>query len=78
VHSSVLEITEHTVVINWGEEIFALPADTVVLAVGSQPNNNLVQQLKSMTTEVYAIGDCTGPGDAASAVSQASRIAARL
>jgi pyruvate/2-oxoglutarate dehydrogenase complex dihydrolipoamide dehydrogenase (E3) component len=78
VHSSVLEITEHTVVINWGEEIFALPADTVILAVGSQPNNNLVQQLKSMTTEVYAIGDCTGPGDAASAASQASRIAAKL
>lgn len=78
VHSSVLEITEHTVVINWGEEIFALPADTVVLAVGSQPNNNLVQQLKSMTTEVYAIGDCTGPGDAASAASQAARIAAKL
>lgn len=78
VHSSVVEITEHAVVINWGEEIFSLPADTVVLAVGSQPNNNLVQQLKSMTTEVYAIGDCTGPGDAASAGSEASRIAARL
>ena len=57
----MLEITEHAVVINWGEEIFALPADTVVLAVGSQSNNNLAQQLKSMTTEVYAIAIARGP-----------------
>jgi pyruvate/2-oxoglutarate dehydrogenase complex dihydrolipoamide dehydrogenase (E3) component len=78
VNSSVLEIAEQNVIIDWGGEIFALPADTVVLAVGSQPNNELAQQLKSMTTEVYAIGDCTRPGDAAAAVSEASRIAAKL
>ena len=37
-----------------------LPADTVVLAVGSEKEDELVTQLAGVAPEVYPIGDCAG------------------
>jgi NADPH-dependent 2,4-dienoyl-CoA reductase/sulfur reductase-like enzyme len=37
-----------------------LPADTVVLAVGSKKEDGLVSQLAGVAPEVYPIGDCAG------------------
>ena len=43
------------------ENTFAfLPADTIVLAVGAEKENQLVEELNSIVPEVYPIGDCAG------------------
>ena len=78
VHAAALEITQSSVVIGWGEEIFSLSADTVILAVGAQSNNKLSQELEGVIPEFYTIGDCVTPGDAAAAVYQAARMAAKI
>lgn len=77
-HTAALEITESSVVIGWGAEIFSLPADTVILAVGAQSENKLAQELEGVVPEVYPIGDCVAPRDAAAAVYQAARMAATV
>ena len=78
VQTAALEITQSSVVIGWEEEVFSLPAETVVLAVGAQSYNKLAMELEGMVTEVYTIGDCVVPRDAAAAVYQAARMAAKI
>ena len=74
-YASVLEITKNGVLIRLGEEVFLLPADTVILAVGSEPDNKLAQELEGIVPEVYTIGDCNEPRDAAAATFEAAKIA---
>jgi 2,4-dienoyl-CoA reductase (NADPH2) len=45
-----------------------IPADTVVLAMGSRSENSLVNQLASTGVEVHVIGDAKKPGRVGSAV----------
>jgi 2,4-dienoyl-CoA reductase-like NADH-dependent reductase (Old Yellow Enzyme family)/thioredoxin reductase len=78
VHTAALEITQSSVVIGWGEEVFSLPADTVILAVGAKSDNTLAGELEGMIPEIYTIGDCASPSDAAAAVYQAARMAAKI
>ena len=43
------------------ENVFAfLPADTVVLAVGSEKDDYLVRELAGTVPEIHSIGDCAG------------------
>jgi len=77
-NSPVLEVTERSVVINWGGEIFHLPADTAVLAVGAKSENRLADELKGLIPEVYKIGDASSPRDAAKATYDAARVAERI
>jgi pyruvate/2-oxoglutarate dehydrogenase complex dihydrolipoamide dehydrogenase (E3) component len=77
-NSPVLELTDKSVIINWGGEIFYLPADTVVLAIGAKSENTLAQELKGLVPEVYKIGDAVSPRDAASATYDAARIAEKI
>ncbi len=66
-NSTVDSITDKGINIWWDagepparEPIFAfLPADTVVLAVGSEKENQLVSELTGLA-EVYPVGDCAG------------------
>jgi len=77
-NTPVLEIAEGSVVIGWEGEIVFLPADTVVLAVGAESENRLATELKGLVPEVYKIGDCDRPRDAASATYDAARVAERI
>ena len=77
-NSPVLELTEKSVIINWGGEIFYIPADMVVLAIGAKSENALAQELKGLVPEVYKIGDAVSPRDAASATFDAARIAEKI
>jgi len=54
------------------EEI--IQADTIVIAAGSNPNNELIGSLQGKALELYAIGDCVRPG----LISDALRDAARM
>lgn len=74
-HTSVLEITENGVVIALQGDVFFLPADTVILAVGSEPDNKLAQELQETVPELHTIGDCNEARDAAAATFEAAKIA---
>lgn len=44
------------------------PFDTVVLAAGSTPVNELQEQVKGLVPEIYVIGDASKPGKILAAV----------
>ncbi|MFC1944765.1 FAD-dependent oxidoreductase [Chloroflexota bacterium] len=58
------------------EELIA--ADTVVLASGTAPNDNLLRELKGKVAEAYAIGDCAGPKNLLNAIHEGADIARRI
>ncbi|MGQ9722282.1 MAG: oxidoreductase [Candidatus Jordarchaeum sp.] len=73
--TKVTEITDKGVVLDGGE---VLEADTVVIAVGSTPNNELVEKLKGKVPEIYAIGDCVTPRKAIDAMHEAAAVARKI
>jgi len=77
-NATVLEITNKAVVISLGNEIFLLPADTVILAVGMRSDNKLAQALEGAAPEVHMVGDCVRPRDAAEVSYQAAKLAAKI
>ncbi len=58
-YTNVLEVTDDGIVIA-NEQIkkSTLEADTIVLAVGLEPNRELLENLQDRIPEVYTIGDC--------------------
>lgn len=77
-HAPVLEITQNGVVIALGEGVFLVPAETVALAVGYAPEKKLAEELAGIVPEVYTVGDCNEPSDAAAATLDAARVALRI
>jgi len=77
-NATVLEITDKAVVISLGNEIFLLPADMVILAVGMRSDNKLAKELEGTVPEVYTVGDCVRPRDAADVAYQAAKLAAKI
>jgi 2,4-dienoyl-CoA reductase-like NADH-dependent reductase (Old Yellow Enzyme family)/thioredoxin reductase len=77
-NSEILEICGNSLVIRFEQEILALPVDTVVLAVGVKPVDGLIGELKGLGIEIYPIGDCVMPGNAAQAIYNASKLALKL
>lgn len=54
------------------------PVDTVVLATGAEPVNELAQAVQGLVPEVYVVGDAAKPGKILAAVEQAAEIARKL
>jgi len=52
--------------------------DTVVLAVGMKPNNEIVKELEGKVKELYAIGDCTQPGQIREAIAAGFQIGIKV
>jgi len=77
-NTTVLEITEHSVISQMEDEILSLPADTVVVAIGVKPVDTLVGELQGLVPELYPIGDCVQPSNAAQATFGAARLAAEI
>jgi len=50
-----------------GEEIF-IPADAVVMAIGSRPDDSLYHRIKELGYEIHQIGDCLEPRSAKAAI----------
>jgi len=73
-NSPLYEIKQNGVYIEYNRELLFLKADTVVLAVGVTPQKDLVEKLKGLTTELYAIGDCVEAGNAQKAISNAAEL----
>ncbi|MFC1999449.1 FAD-dependent oxidoreductase [Chloroflexota bacterium] len=77
-NTPVLEVMEDSVVIGLLHEPVSLPADTVVLAIGAEPDNKLARELDGVVPELHIIGDCVEPRDAAAATYEAARTASRM
>jgi 2,4-dienoyl-CoA reductase-like NADH-dependent reductase (Old Yellow Enzyme family)/thioredoxin reductase len=77
-NSTVAEITNSFVIFRMGDEIFSLPADTVILSVGMRSVNNLAQELQGVVPEVYMVGDCVRPRDASEVSYQSAKLAASI
>jgi 2,4-dienoyl-CoA reductase-like NADH-dependent reductase (Old Yellow Enzyme family) len=77
-HAAILEIKQHAVMTALGDQVFAIPADKVILAVGMQPENGLGQELQGVVGEVHMVGDCVRPRDAAEVAYQAAMLASSI
>lgn len=55
-----------------------LPADTVLLAAGLQPDNALAEAIKQTNRKVILIGDCKKPRDAADAIEEGRFVAFQI
>ena len=51
---------------------------TVVLAVGMRADNHLARALEGVVPEVYTVGDCVKPRDAAAVAVTAGELATRI
>lgn len=78
INAAIMEIAGNSLVIGLGEEIIALPFDTAVLAIGVKPVDKLAAELKGVAAEIYTIGDCVMPGNAAQASYSAARLALKV
>ena len=77
-YSPVKEITDNgAYVLNSGQLLF-LKADTVVLAVGVEPENTLAKELEGVLPELYCIGDCVEPRNALEAINDGAEIGRRI
>jgi len=74
----VLELNKGSLIVRLEQEILPLPADTLVLAIGVKPADSLMSELKDLVPEIYPIGDCVMPGNAAQATYSALRLALKL
>jgi 2,4-dienoyl-CoA reductase (NADPH2) len=61
-----------------GEDTRLFEADTVIIATGMQPENDLFSGLASKLPEVYSIGDCVEARRIGEAVKDAYRVALKL
>ena len=52
--------------------------DTVALACGSLPNNELVKKLEGKVSEVHLVGDCAEPRNIMGAIHDANSVGRRL
>jgi NADPH-dependent 2,4-dienoyl-CoA reductase/sulfur reductase-like enzyme len=73
-NSPVLRISTSGVDIANNGIMLSLKADTVVLAVGTQPVNDLGHALERLGIEFHTIGDCSMIGDALDAIADGAEI----
>ncbi|MBW1941661.1 MAG: FAD-dependent oxidoreductase [Deltaproteobacteria bacterium] len=68
--AKALAVTEKGLDITRAGNNEPLPADTVVIAAGSVPENSLARQLGGVVSEVYTIGDAKEPRNALEAIKE--------
>lgn len=72
--SEVVEIKGDKVIVNREGERITLDAETIVLAFGVEPVNDLKQTI-SKQIEQHMIGDCAQPGSCLEAIAEGARVA---
>jgi len=78
VNSPLYEIEENGAYVVHQSRLLFLKADTVVLAIGSQSDNKLAEQLNGIVAKVHIIGDSVEPRTAVHATLEAARIARHI
>jgi 2,4-dienoyl-CoA reductase (NADPH2) len=74
----VERITSDGVDIRKGDDRESIPADTVVIAVGSESENELYQALEGRVPELYFVGDSKAPRKAMEAIHEGAKIAREI
>jgi 2,4-dienoyl-CoA reductase-like NADH-dependent reductase (Old Yellow Enzyme family)/thioredoxin reductase len=77
-NAKVQEITENGVVYEKDGEKQTVEAESVVLAVGSEPNISLMKALEGRVAEIYAIGSAKETGNVLEAIHNASQMAREI
>jgi 2-enoate reductase len=77
-HSPAVEIKDNGLYIVFNNDLFFLPADTIVLAIGAKPEKELMEQIRNLAPEVYSIGDCVAPRDVMYAIREADEVARKI
>ena len=72
------EITGNGVTIMIYGEWVLLKADTVVVAVGSESNNGLYEELKGLVPELHIIGDSAAPRNSLFAIHEGFKVGNRI
>lgn len=72
------EITDRGVMVDYRNKEEFIEADTVVLALGAQPNRELVEQIKKLDVELYIVGDCAEVRRLPDAVEEGFKAALKL
>lgn len=75
---SYQEINDRGVVLTREGERDTVEADTVVLAAGASPNNELYRALEGKVQELYLIGDAVEPRSILEAVAEGARVGRAL
>jgi len=76
--TKVLEVRRDGVLVESSGTQQVLPADTVILAVGSRPQNELYQALQGKVEDLSIIGDAAKPRKALAAIHDAYNLAKEL
>jgi 2,4-dienoyl-CoA reductase-like NADH-dependent reductase (Old Yellow Enzyme family)/thioredoxin reductase len=77
-NAPIAGITKDGAYIKFHNELIFLKADTVVLAVGTAPNNELVDDLKKEGFLAHVIGDCHLPRNALLAVREGAEVGRKI
>lgn len=73
--TKVLEIRKDSVLVESEEGQKLLPADTIVMAAGAEPNNDMYEQLKGKVAKLNLVGDAVNVGRIPEAVESAYKLA---
>ena len=77
--TQVVAVTEAGVRIRTHEgEVKPIMADTIVLAIGSRPKDNLSQELAGKIPEVHVIGDAVSPGKIMNCINNAVELSYKI
>jgi 2,4-dienoyl-CoA reductase (NADPH2) len=76
--AEVISIQKNGVEIKQGEEVKFLPADTVVLAVGTRPQSELASSLQGKVPELYVVGDAAKPRKALDGIREGFEAGCRI
>lgn len=74
----VVEITDDSVVVENAEGVSSIPADTVVIAAGAQPDTGLYDSLKDKLPKIHCIGDASSVGRIPDAIESAYKLAVTI
>lgn len=76
--TKVESISEKAIFAVKNGERLTIPADSVVLAVGSKPNKSLAEAIREKVPEIYEIGDCVEPRKALQAIHEGWDVALKI
>jgi 2-enoate reductase len=77
-NSKVYSITENGVNIVHDGELLSLRADSVVVAVGSRPEDKLAKDVEKLVPEIRLIGDCVEPRYSLAAIHEGAKVGNEL
>lgn len=77
-NTSILEVVERVAVVNHHGRTKALNIDTIVAATGLALNPSFREELGTLMSEVYAVGDCVQPRRIMQAIWGGFRIASLI